>query len=238
MGWDGGGDWAASGILVQNSCRHSAVKSSKYLIHISGREGGGGRSGLRLDGSGGVGGEVRPHTWGKLRASRRWCLTSCQTSPASALCPLTMSAMSTYDERDEMPSECQVPNRCAMSSLFEMKVPRRSWSVRGAPGWDTARVSPVLFKGPKAPTRITVPYGRTRGAGNLWPKPSSCPHSRGDLTFTGGTLCRGARGLSSERGGLRVQSTSPCVCSEACLGGVPPAVARSGKRLARVVALV
>jgi hypothetical protein len=72
---------------------------------------------------------------------------------------------------------------------------------RVAPGWDTARVSPVLFKGPKAPTRITVPYGRTRGAGNLWPKPSSCPHSRGDLTFTGGTLCRGARGLSSERGG-------------------------------------
>ena len=54
-------------------------------------------------------------------------------------------------------------------------------------------------------------------------RPSSCPHSRGDPTFTGGTLCRGARGLSSERGGLRVQSTSPCVCSEACLGGVPPA---------------
>ena len=32
-------------------------------------------------------------------------------------------------------------------------------------------------------------------------EPSSCPRGRGDLAFTAGTLCRSARGLSSEREG-------------------------------------
>ena len=76
----------------------------------------------------------------------------------------------------------------------------------------------------RATTRITVRYGRTRGAVNLGPKPSSCSRGRGDLAFTAGTFCRSARGLSSERVREAPGCAAPCVCSEACLGGASPGV--------------
>ena len=53
--------------------------------------------------------------------------------------------------------------------------------------------------------------------------PSPCSRNRRDLAFTAGTLCRSARGLSSERGIERGQCPRLSVCSsEACLVGAPP----------------
>ena len=91
--------------------------------------------------------------------------------------------------------------------------------------WDTAGVSPVLFEYPwRARTRITVCYRRTCGTGKLrlesllrapvtagtWPsRLALSTEVRGDFPQSGEL-----RGAFAKR--------SPCVCSEACLGGVPP----------------
>jgi hypothetical protein len=91
------------------------------------------------------------------------------------------------------------------------------------------RSKPRSVQAPQgAPTRITVPYGRTHGAGKLRPggllrapatagtSPSRLALSAevpGDFPQSG--MLRGAR---------RARARSPCVCSEACLGGAPPDV--------------
>ena len=51
-------------------------------------------------------------------------------------------------------------------------------------------------------------HGKTQAQG-----PSSLTRSSGDLAFTAGTLCRGARGLSSELGmrGARARTLSVCL---------------------------
>ena len=71
-----------------------------------------------------------------------------------------------------------------------------------SPGvWGTARVSPVLFKGPKGPDThdctvwLGARHGQTRARG-----PSPCARIRAALAMTAGTRCRDARGLSSEQG--------------------------------------
>ena len=115
-----------------------------------------------------------------------------------------------------------LPPRTRRQSLF---FPLVGTCARGT-AWDTAGVSPVLFT-PLPREGDTHHYilrpdprrRKTRARG-----PSPLTRSRGDLPFTGGTLCRSARGLSSARvieRGLRARS--PCVCSVTCLGGAPPA---------------
>ena len=91
------------------------------------------------------------------------------------------------------------------------------------------RVSPVLFSDPEGPDthhctlRPDPQRGKTRGPSLL-----RSPRSHGDLAFTAGTLCRSARGLSSEREFERGRTTgirtrlSVCLLRIACLGGAPP----------------
>jgi len=75
---------------------------------------------------------------------------------------------------------------------------RLTWRHLGCVGHRQSK--PRSVQGPRrAPTRMTVPYGWGRGACKLGPQPSSCARVHASLTMTAGTLCRDARGLSSEQ---------------------------------------
>ena len=84
---------------------------------------------------------------------------------------------------------CRVPMRSTLDRLG---------ATLGCVGHRQSK--PRSVQGPRrAPTRMTVPYGWGRGACKLGPQPSSCARIHASLTMTAGTLCRDARGLSSEQ---------------------------------------
>jgi hypothetical protein len=100
----------------------------------------------------------------------------------------------------------------------------------GTCGWGTAGVSPVLFCGPEGPRHASL-YATAGPAvqGNSGPEgPSSLtPRPRGPRLHGWHSLPK-CPGTFLRAGGLRgagqqaARARSPCVCSEACLGGAPP----------------
>ena len=96
-----------------------------------------------------------------------------------------------------MPAHMSPSEKCHLEAERAVK----DASAASSPGVRHRQSKPRFVQGARRlPTRMTVAYGRTRRVGNLRLKPSPFTHTRGDHAFMAGTLCRDARGLSSETG--------------------------------------